>query len=356
MWVTLDKQRWVILAERRGQGSGGQTLIIAICLTGEDEGVDNGTMARPLRIQYPGAIYHVTSRGNERKDLFQDDADREMMRRKLAASLRRCQVRLYAYVLMRNHLHLLVETPQANLSRFMQHFSTAYTVYYNRRHQRQGHLLEGRFKARLVEGSRYLLQLTRYLHLNPVKIKRVSRLAMAEKVELLRQYRWSNYRGYAGLGEKEAFVDYGPLGGLLGEGKKDRKRASREFIEGGLAGRDEELAEVMGLSTKAIGGQAFCGWVEEEQHRRLEQFQAPEETWMRRREVRVDPEFIMKTVRQVCGMEEVELQRFHSRHGGAATGNEVAGGTGGVDRAGGGEADGSRQHGGGEPALEGSGG
>ena len=114
-------------------------------------------MARPIRIQYPGAIYHVTSRGNERKDLFQDEADREMMRRKLAVSLTRYQVRLYAYVLMRNHLHLLVETPRANLSRFMQHFNTAYTVYYNRRHRRHGHLLEGRFRARLVEASSYLL-------------------------------------------------------------------------------------------------------------------------------------------------------------------------------------------------------
>ena len=179
-------------------------------------------MARPIRIQYPGAIYHVTSRGNERKDLFQDEADREMMRRKLAVSLTRYQVRLYAYVLMRNHLHLLVETPRANLSRFMQHFNTAYTVYFNRRHRRHGHLLEGRFRARLVEASRYLLQLTRYIHLNPVKIKRVGRLPLGEKIELLRQYRWSSYRGYAGLSEKEPFVDYGPLGAGLGEGKRDQ--------------------------------------------------------------------------------------------------------------------------------------
>jgi putative transposase len=82
-------------------------------------------MARPLRIQYPGAIYHVTTRGNERKELFLEDEDREVMRQKLAVSLERFKARLYAYVFMRNHLHLMVETPQANLSRFMQHFNTS---------------------------------------------------------------------------------------------------------------------------------------------------------------------------------------------------------------------------------------
>jgi len=273
-------------------------------------------MARPIRIQYPGAIYHVTSRGNDRKDLFQDDADRQMMRRKLAVSLSRYQVRLYAYVLMRNHVHLLVETPRANLSRFMQHFNTAYTVYYNRRHRRHGHLLEGRFQARLVEGSRYLLQLTRYIHLNPVKIKRVCRWALAEKIELLRQYRWSSYQGYAGLGEQEEFVDYEPLGAWLGEGKKDRKAAYRAFIESGMARTDEELAEMMRQSTKAIGGEAFCRWVEEEQQGRLAQYRAPEEIRMRRREVGINPELILQTVRQVCGMKEGELEQRHSRHRG----------------------------------------
>jgi REP element-mobilizing transposase RayT len=110
-------------------------------------------MSRPLRIRYPGAIYHITTRGNERKSLFQDDDDCRVMQPKLTSSLARCQVRLYANVFMRNHLHLLVETPRANLSRFMQHFSTSYTVYFNRRHQRHGHLLEGRFQARLVEAG-----------------------------------------------------------------------------------------------------------------------------------------------------------------------------------------------------------
>ncbi len=273
-------------------------------------------MARSIRILYPGAIYHVTTRGQERKELFHDDSDREVMQQKLAASLERYQVRLYAYVFMSNHLHLLVETPRANLSRFMQHFSTAYTVYFNRRHQRHGHLLEGRYKSRLVEESRYLLQLTRYVHLNPVKIKRMRGWPIKQKIGLLRQYRWSSYGGYAGVKQKEAFVDYGPLTAWLGEGKKDRARAYREFVESGIARKDEELAEVMGHSTKAIGDRTFCQWAEEEQEQRLGQFQAPEEIRMRRTEVGIDSSVILKAVSQVCGMEVEELRRLHSRHPG----------------------------------------
>ena len=273
-------------------------------------------MAQPIRILYPGASYQLTTRGHERKELFHDDADREVMRQKLAASLGRYQARLYAYVFMNNHLHLLVETPRANLSRFMQHFSTAYTVYYNRRHQRHGHLLEGRYKSRLVEGSRYLLQLTRYIHLNPVKIKRLRAVPIKQKIGLLRQYGWSSYGGYAGLKEKEDFVDYGPLAGWLGEGKKDHARAYREFVESGIARSDKELAEVMGHSTKAIGERTFCQWVEEEQQQKLGQFLAPEEIRMRRTEVGIDSSVIVKAVSQVCGVEAEELRRLHSRHPG----------------------------------------
>jgi putative transposase len=274
-------------------------------------------MARPLRIQYPGAIYHVTTRGNDRKELFLDDEDREVMRQKLAASMERFQVRLYAYVFMRNHLHLLVETPRANLSLFMQHFNTAYTVYFNRRHQRHGHLLEGRFTARLVESSQYVLRLTRYIHLNPVKVKSVRRLSLEQRIALLRQFRWSSYGGYTNLREKESFLDYEALSTWLGAGKKDRARAYQEFVEGGIAQSDEELAEMLARSSKAIGGESFCQWAEAEQQRSLSHFKAPEEIRMRRREVAgADPELILASVSQVCGIERQELLKLNSRHPG----------------------------------------
>jgi putative transposase len=130
-------------------------------------------MARPLRIHFPGAIYHVCSRmpGSwryERNQLFQDDNDRENFLGRLQQSVQDFEVRLFLYCLMSNHFHLLMETPRGNLSKFMQSLNTGCTVYYSRRHQRHGHLLDGRYKAELVAGDEYLLKLSRYIHLNPV--------------------------------------------------------------------------------------------------------------------------------------------------------------------------------------------
>ena len=125
-------------------------------------------MARKLRIEPAGAIYHFTVRGVERRAIFRDDADRERFVEQFADSVERFGVRLYLYCLMSNHVHLLVETPMANLGAFMQRLQTAYTVYFNRRHRRAGHLMQGRYGAQLVQGDVYLLNLSRYIHLNPV--------------------------------------------------------------------------------------------------------------------------------------------------------------------------------------------
>jgi putative transposase len=139
-------------------------------------------MARPLRIQYPWAFYYVTSWGNRQKEFFLDEEDRRLKQQKLAASVARCQVRLYTYVFMRNQLHLLIKPPRANLSRFMQHFNTAYTVYFNRRHRRHEHLLEGRFQARILESSRYALSLTRSAavsrHLQALEAERLKNVSL----------------------------------------------------------------------------------------------------------------------------------------------------------------------------------
>ena len=107
-------------------------------------------MARPIRIEYEGAVYHVTIRGNERKSLFKTDADRERFINALSDSVERYSIRLYLYTLMQNHAHFVLATPCGNLSRFMQRFQTAYTVYYNKRHRRSGHLMQGRFGAAVI--------------------------------------------------------------------------------------------------------------------------------------------------------------------------------------------------------------
>jgi len=155
-------------------------------------------MARPLRIAYPHAFYHATCRGNERKDIYRDDQDRRLFLEKLQTSLEIYGVLLHAYVLMQNHFHLIVETPKANLSAFMRHLNIAYTGAFNRRHQRVGHLYQGRFKAIVVDADSYLLALSRYVHLNPVRVTPLSARGWQVQRDYLRRYAWSSLGDYAG--------------------------------------------------------------------------------------------------------------------------------------------------------------
>jgi len=113
-------------------------------------------MPRHLRVEFSGAIYHVTIRGNDRQRIFEDDRDYERFLERLAESVETYRIRLYLFCLLGNHVHLLLETPDTNLSRFMQSVETGYTVYYNLRHRRVGHLFQGRFGAKLVDGDDYL--------------------------------------------------------------------------------------------------------------------------------------------------------------------------------------------------------
>ncbi len=147
-------------------------------------------MARPLRLEFAGAVWHITSRGNERKEIFRDDEDRSLFLRLLARMACRFTWRIHAFVLMGNHYHLLLDTPEPTLSRGMRELNGIYTQRFNRRHERVGHLLQGRFKGILVQRDSHLLELTRYVVLNPV------RAGLATKPE---QWRWSSYPATAGL-------------------------------------------------------------------------------------------------------------------------------------------------------------
>src|SRR5664279_2859353 len=140
-------------------------------------------MARPLRIEYPGAFYHVTSRGNEQKDIFRSRKDREKFLGYLESAKERYGAVIHAFCLMNNHYHLLLETPSGNLSQIMRHINGAYTTYFNVKRKRAGHLFQGRYKAILVEADEYAKELSRYIHLNPV---RVGIVANPE------EYRWSS--------------------------------------------------------------------------------------------------------------------------------------------------------------------
>ncbi len=187
-------------------------------------------MARPLRIQYAGAVYHVTCRGNERKEIFRDDKDRESFIGILAQSKRTYNIQLYSYVLMSNHFHILVETPLGNLGEFMRHFNVTYTSYFNRRHKRVGHLYQGRYKSIIVDKNEYLSMLSRYIHLNPVRITTLRKKSDVEKVEYLMGYRWSSLPGYINKKKKEEFIDYemvlGEYGGDNENGRKEYGKSS----------------------------------------------------------------------------------------------------------------------------------
>ena len=149
-------------------------------------------MARPLRIQFPGAVYHVTNRGNEKKAIFKDDVDRIAFLEILSRSLETYDTTLYCFVLMSNHFHFLLETPLGNLGEFMRHFNITYTSHYNRRHKRSGHLYQGRYKSLLIDKDDYISVVSRYIHLNPVKVGTLLKKPVTDQLKYLWAYQWPN--------------------------------------------------------------------------------------------------------------------------------------------------------------------
>lgn len=270
-------------------------------------------MPRHLRVEFPGAIYHVTIRGNARQAIFSDDRDRERFLLRLAESVETYGVRLYLFCLMSNHVHLVLETPSANLSRFMQSLETGYTVYHNLRHGTVGHLFQGRYGAKLVEGDEYLLKLSRYVHLNPVYVGRVWKLALKERIACLRNYRWSSYRSYIGKEKELKSVAYGPVLAQTGAKKSRRQREYRKFVEGGLAEADDDFLEVLKGSAVAIGGEGFCGWVKDLCNELVEKARRPEDVSFRREIRRRGREEILEVVSKVLGV-EVESLRERRRN------------------------------------------
>lgn len=182
-------------------------------------------MARPLRIEYPGAFYHVTVRGNARQDIFEDDEDRRRFLGLLGHVVARFHLRLHAYCLMDNHFHLVVETPEANLSKAMRQLNGVYTQAFNRRHGRVGHVLQGRFKAILVERDSYLLELCRYVVLNPVRTK------TARKADT---YPWSSYRATAGISGIPPFLTVDWLLPQFARQRAVAQRKYRAFVAAGI--------------------------------------------------------------------------------------------------------------------------
>lgn len=208
-------------------------------------------VARPLRIERAGLWYHVTARGNERKNIFRHDRDRERFLALLQELVAMFSVRLHAFVLLDNHYHLLLELSQPNLSRAMHWLNVSYSVWFNRRHQRSGHLLQGRFKSVVVEPESWGLELSRYIHLNPVRLKRhglgkkevqqsravgvqsLTSEQVKERLRVLRNYRWSSYRAYLGVDQRRPWVCTDEILRLAGM-VRDGAERYREHVEEGV--------------------------------------------------------------------------------------------------------------------------
>ncbi|MCF6153696.1 MAG: hypothetical protein E3K36_00275 [Candidatus Brocadia sp.] len=216
-------------------------------------------MARPLRIQYEDALYHVTCRGNERKAIFRDDHDKNLFLELLNDGLKTYHVILYCYVLMDNHFHLLLETPLANLSKFMRWFNITYTSHYNRRHKRTGHLYQGRYKSILVEKKSYLHIVSRYIHLNPVRTKQGEELPLSEKRKYLRSYTWSSLLGYIDDTRRNGIIDYARILESYGGDNKKGRSLYWETLCNDLSTGIDIKERVIGGSI--LGSDAFINWV-----------------------------------------------------------------------------------------------
>lgn len=202
-------------------------------------------MTRPLRIEFPGALYHVTARGDRREDIFEDDEDRVLFLETLGDVTRRFKWLCHAYCLMSNHYHLMVGTPDGNLSKGMRHLNGVFTQATNRRHRRTGHLFQGRYKAIVVDGDAYLLELARYIMLNPVR---------AHMVPTPGIYLWSSYRATVGMTKAPPWLSIDPLLAAFGPSRSSAVGRFTSFVAAGVtAGSlDERVSRSIFLGDDAF--------------------------------------------------------------------------------------------------------
>jgi REP element-mobilizing transposase RayT len=181
-------------------------------------------MARPLRIEFAGALYHVTSRGDRRENIFESNDDRQSFLSVLGEVCTQYNWVCHAYCLMDNHYHLLIETPEANLSKGMRQLNGVYTQTFNRHYRRVGHVFQGRYKAIFVEKESYLLELARYIVLNPVR---------AQMVRTAKDWPWSSYRATAGMVTPQSYLQVDWLLATFGRRKSLAMEGYKQFIKEG---------------------------------------------------------------------------------------------------------------------------
>lgn len=210
-------------------------------------------MARALRITFPGAFYHVTSRGNERKAVFKSSRDREKFLEYLESASQRYDALIHAYCMMDNHYHLLLETPSGNLPQIMRHINGAYTTYFNVKRDRAGHLFQGRYKAILVDMDEYAKELSRYIHLNPVR---------AKIVETPEQYDWSSYKYYIGKQKPDKWIYRDFVLGYFGQKVSTAQIGYQKFVSA-LAHQEYDSPLDKVVSSTLLGSADFISFIKD---------------------------------------------------------------------------------------------
>jgi putative transposase len=208
-------------------------------------------MARSIRIEFPGAFYHVMNRGNSGMDIYRNDRDREKFLEYISKAVERYGIKVHTYCLMTTHYHILIETPHANLSQAIKWINVSYSVYFNRKRRLSGHVFQGRFKSVLVDADEYLKHLSRYIHLNPVR---------AGMVDHCRDYAWSSYSAFGGYIKSPEWLETDGLMSLFGKDKALSKKRYRDFVESVQNDKIENPSDDV-VSGAILGRVDFINWV-----------------------------------------------------------------------------------------------
>jgi putative transposase len=251
-------------------------------------------MARKARAEVEGGLYHVITRGNNRRQIFNAATDYDKFLSLLAIQKTKLPFFLYAYCLMSNHVHLLIERQAHSVGRIMHRLLTGYSQYYNRRYHRSGHLFQGRHRAILCQSDRYLAELVRYIHLNPVR---------ARIVEQPEQYHYSGHRAYLGL-DTATLVDVDPVLRHFGSKKNEARLRYAEFVRAGMKlGRQQKFYHAD--EGRILGSEEF---IDATIHRLGESNRDGQTKRQSKRDLpRVDEEALVKAVETICGLEREEF-------------------------------------------------
>ncbi|MBI5055935.1 MAG: transposase [Nitrospirae bacterium] len=216
-------------------------------------------MARKPRIEFEGAFYHVIIRGNQRQKIFRDEKDYRKYLEILSGYKKQYHYRLFAYVLMNNHVHLLLETKDIPLSKIQQGINQRYTMYFNRKYKTVGHLFQGRYKAILCDKDRYLLSLTKYIHYNPVR---------AKMTKLPEDYKWSSHRNYSGR-IKDDLIEVDQVLRMFSEDKTQARRLYREFMGEGINIKKEDVYRT--VDQRILGDESFVEKISDKTEERIKE-------------------------------------------------------------------------------------